>query len=193
MIVVNLQVTVRAGGRPPSVAASPPLKLSHPLLSASQTSPSTRLAEVCQQPGSGVERGLIPQSLTPGCGYWAHMAAYMWADHGVGFQKFCRKVCIRTYIHAKELGHRGRHVKWTWSFTLPTVMPLNSWGLSVVGKVATVTLISWWQTLGRRHRWAYCIIFLLGQTEIAVGTAWHFLPEAASKWYKQLATVATLP
>lgn len=169
-----------------SDSVSPPLKLSHPLLSASQTSPSTQLAEVCQQPGSGVETpnlasrhcwwDIIPRSLTPGCGYWAHMAAYMWADHGVGFQKFCRKVCIRTYIHAKELGHWGRHVKWTWSFTLPTVVPLNSWGLSVVGKVATVTLISWWQTLGRRHSWAYCIIFLLGQTEIAVDTAWHFLP-----------------
>ncbi|XP_061045923.1 sideroflexin-1 isoform X1 [Eubalaena glacialis] len=74
-----LKVTVRAVGRPPSVAVSPPLKLSHPLLSASQTSPSTQLAEVCQQPGSGVEApnlaschcwwDIIPRSLTPGCGY----------------------------------------------------------------------------------------------------------------------------
>lgn len=55
-------------------------------------------------------------------------------------------------------------------------MALNSQGLGVVGKVAAVTLISWQQTLARRQGWAYCIIFLLGQTETAPDTAWRFLP-----------------
>ena len=43
-------------------------------------------------------------------------------------------------------------------------------------RVAAVTLVSLLQTLARRQCWAYCIVFLLGQTEMATDTAWPVLP-----------------
>ena len=172
---------VNAVGRPPSVAVSPPSKLSQSFLSASPTPPSTQLAEGCQQPNSAARLQiwpfataagtLLPGRLTPGCGYWAHVGANV----GLGFQKFSERVCMQTYVHA-EVRSPEKAVMWTWPFLLLTVMALNSWGLGVIGKVAAVTLISQQQTLARRQSWAYCIIFLLGQTETASDTAWCFLP-----------------
>lgn len=72
--------TVNAIGRPPSVAVSPPSKLSQSFLSASLAPPSTQLAEGChQQPDSTVRLQiwpfataagtLLPGRLTPGCGH----------------------------------------------------------------------------------------------------------------------------
>lgn len=64
------------------------------------------------------------------------LAANMCPDRGLGFQKFSKKVYVCTYINAEKLGHRGK-------LDFPNSgIPSNSWGLSAVGKVATVTLIS---------------------------------------------------